>query len=133
MTVNLVAVIIASIGSMALSRSPLTATQMLWVNMIMDSLGSFALATAPPMESQVLNRPPINRYDAVITREMYTNIIGQSILQLVFFFIYMFQAVEHSPLHYTIVFNTFVCFQLFNEINCRSITASLKERIQWTG
>merc|ERR1712216_525859 len=50
LTVNVVAVIVASLGAMIYQSSPLGAVQMLWVNLVMDSLGSLALATEAPTE-----------------------------------------------------------------------------------
>lgn len=48
LTANLVAVVTAAGGALLLRESPLSAVQMLWVNLIMDSLASLALATEPP-------------------------------------------------------------------------------------
>ena len=139
MTVNLSAVIFTSVGSLFFMKSPMTATQMLWVNMIMDSLGSLALATMNPDEDALLARPPIPRNAAVISLRMAVNIVGQSILQLCFLFYFLFtvdgKATEEStpPRNkhfYTMVFNIFVMFQFFNELNCKSVTGRYKERFR---
>jgi P-type Ca2+ transporter type 2B len=57
LTVNVVAVLTAVIGAFALSESPLTAVQLLWINLIMDSFASLALATEPPTDA-LLDRKP---------------------------------------------------------------------------
>uniref|UniRef100_A0A8C3S0R7 Calcium-transporting ATPase n=1 Tax=Chelydra serpentina TaxID=8475 RepID=A0A8C3S0R7_CHESE len=114
--------------------SPLKAVQMLWVNLIMDTLASLALATEPPTESLLL-RKPYGRNKPLISRTMMKNILGHAVYQLVVVFTLLFagekifdidsgrNAPLHAPPseHYTIVFNTFVMMQLFNEINARKI------------
>ncbi|XP_012511393.1 PREDICTED: plasma membrane calcium-transporting ATPase 4 [Propithecus coquereli] len=134
LTVNVVAVIVAFTGACITQDSPLKAVQMLWVNLIMDTFASLALATEPPTES-LLNRRPYGRNKPLISRTMMKNILGHAVYQLVVIFILVFagekffdidsgrKAPLHSPptQHYTIVFNTFVLMQLFNEINSRKI------------
>uniref|UniRef100_A0A8C5V3X6 Calcium-transporting ATPase n=1 Tax=Microcebus murinus TaxID=30608 RepID=A0A8C5V3X6_MICMU len=134
LTVNVVAVIVAFTGACITQDSPLKAVQMLWVNLIMDTFASLALATEPPTES-LLNRRPYGRNKPLISRTMMKNILGHAIYQLVVVFVLVFagerffgidsgrKAPLHSPPteHYTIVFNTFVLMQLFNEINARKI------------
>ncbi|XP_023444977.1 plasma membrane calcium-transporting ATPase 1 isoform X2 [Dasypus novemcinctus] len=134
LTVNVVAVIVAFTGACITQDSPLKAVQMLWVNLIMDTLASLALATEPPTESLLL-RKPYGRNKPLISRTMMKNILGHAVYQLVVVFTLLFagekffdidsgrNAPLHAPPseHYTIVFNTFVLMQLFNEINARKI------------
>ncbi|XP_033906996.1 plasma membrane calcium-transporting ATPase 1-like isoform X1 [Acipenser ruthenus] len=134
LTVNVVAVIVAFTGACITQDSPLKAVQMLWVNLIMDTLASLALATEPPTESLLLRRP-YGRNKPLISRTMMKNILGHAVYQLTIIFTLLFagekffdidsgrNAPLHSPPseHYTIVFNTFVMMQLFNEINARKI------------
>ncbi|XP_027147680.1 plasma membrane calcium-transporting ATPase 1 isoform X1 [Larimichthys crocea] len=134
LTVNVVAVIVAFTGACITQDSPLKAVQMLWVNLIMDTFASLALATEPPTESLLL-RKPYGRNKPLISRTMMKNILGQGVYQLVIIFTLLFagekmfdidsgrNAPLHAPAseHYTIVFNTFVLMQLFNEINARKI------------
>ncbi|KAM9328562.1 plasma membrane calcium-transporting ATPase 1 [Pholidichthys leucotaenia] len=134
LTVNVVAVIVAFTGACITQDSPLKAVQMLWVNLIMDTFASLALATEPPTESLLL-RKPYGRNKPLISRTMMKNILGQGVYQLIIIFTLLFageklfdidsgrNAPLHSPPseHYTIVFNTFVMMQLFNEINARKI------------
>ncbi|XP_038552210.1 plasma membrane calcium-transporting ATPase 2 isoform X6 [Micropterus salmoides] len=134
LTVNVVAVIVAFTGACITQDSPLKAVQMLWVNLIMDTFASLALATEPPTES-LLKRKPYGRNKPLISSTMTKNILGHGVYQLVIIFTLLFvgeqifdidsgrNAPLHSPPseHYTIIFNTFVMMQLFNEINARKI------------
>ncbi|XP_036057667.1 plasma membrane calcium-transporting ATPase 4 isoform X1 [Onychomys torridus] len=134
LTVNVVAVIVAFTGACITQDSPLKAVQMLWVNLIMDTFASLALATEPPTDS-LLKRRPYGRNKPLISRTMMKNILGHAVYQLTVVFVLVFagermfdidsgrKAPLHSPpsQHYTIVFNTFVLMQLFNEINSRKI------------
>ncbi|XP_030634661.1 plasma membrane calcium-transporting ATPase 1 [Chanos chanos] len=134
LTVNVVAVIVAFTGACITQDSPLKAVQMLWVNLIMDTFASLALATEPPTESLLL-RKPYGRNKPLISRTMMKNILGHGVYQLIIIFTLLFagekmfdidsgrNAPLHAPPseHYTIVFNTFVMMQLFNEINARKI------------
>nr|XP_046194708.1 plasma membrane calcium-transporting ATPase 2 isoform X8 [Oncorhynchus gorbuscha] len=134
LTVNVVAVIVAFTGACITQDSPLKAVQMLWVNLIMDTFASLALATEPPTEA-LLMRKPYGRNKPLISSTMTKNILGHGIYQLVIIFSLLFigeqifdiDSGRHAPLHsppsehYTIIFNTFVLMQLFNEINARKI------------
>uniref|UniRef100_A0A671KUX6 Calcium-transporting ATPase n=1 Tax=Sinocyclocheilus anshuiensis TaxID=1608454 RepID=A0A671KUX6_9TELE len=134
LTVNVVAVIVAFTGACITQDSPLKAVQMLWVNLIMDTFASLALATEPPTEALLL-RKPYGRNNPLISRTMMKNILGHAVYQLIIIFTLLFvgekifdidsgrNAPLHSPPseHYTIIFNTFVLMQLFNEINARKI------------
>ncbi|XP_068568425.1 plasma membrane calcium-transporting ATPase 2 isoform X10 [Cebidichthys violaceus] len=134
LTVNVVAVIVAFTGACITQDSPLKAVQMLWVNLIMDTFASLALATEPPTEC-LLKRRPYGRNKPLISSTMTKNILGHGVYQLIIIFTLLFvgekifdidsgrNAPLHSPPseHYTIIFNTFVMMQLFNEINARKI------------
>ncbi|XP_040894576.1 plasma membrane calcium-transporting ATPase 1-like isoform X5 [Toxotes jaculatrix] len=134
LTVNVVAVIVAFTGACITQDSPLKAVQMLWVNLIMDTFASLALATEPPTEALLL-RNPYGRKKPLISRTMMKNILGHAIYQLTIIFTLLFlgetlfdidsgrNAPLHAPPseHYTIVFNTFVLMQIFNELNARKI------------
>uniref|UniRef100_A0A8C6P856 Calcium-transporting ATPase n=1 Tax=Nothobranchius furzeri TaxID=105023 RepID=A0A8C6P856_NOTFU len=134
LTVNVVAVTVAFTGACIIQDSPLKAVQMLWVNLIMDTFASLALATEPPTEALLL-RNPYGRKKPLISRTMMKNILGHAIYQMTVIFTLLFvgerlldidsgrNAPLHSPPseHFTIVFNTFVLMQIFNELNARKI------------
>ena len=96
LTVNVVAVVCAIVGAITIQQSPLTATQMLWVNLIMDTMASLALATAPP-DDTVLQRAPQARNDAIITRRMWRNIFGMAVFQLAILFMLTFGGEDILP------------------------------------
>lgn len=90
--------------------APLTAVQLLWVNMIMDTLGALALATEPPNDA-LMKRPPVGRSENFITLTMWRNIIGQSIYQILVLGILTFSGkhiLKLSGSEATITLNTFI-------------------------
>lgn len=128
LTVNIVALMINFVSACITGSAPLTAVQLLWVNLIMDTLGALALATEPPNDG-LMQRPPVKRTDSFITKTMWRNIIGQSIYQMAVLFVLNFAGKPILNLHgsdstailNTFIFNTFVFCQVFNEINSRDI------------
>ncbi|EFC45475.1 P-type II calcium ATPase [Naegleria gruberi] len=116
---------------------PLTAIQLLWVNLIMDTFAALALATEPPIP-ELLDRKPYGRNDGLITKNMWIHIIGQGLYQLVVLLGLYYTGYQYlcydgkclatavgdysaSEVNNTIVFNAFVFCQLFNELNSRKI------------
>jgi magnesium-transporting ATPase (P-type) len=89
--VNIVAVLLVFIGVCAGEEPPLSAVQMLWLNLVMDSLGSLALATEKPNES-LLKRKPYKRDDFIVSKKMSKHIIGQSVLQLIVLLVLLFKS-----------------------------------------
>ncbi|KAL1555349.1 Alpha carbonic anhydrase 4 [Salvia divinorum] len=128
LTVNIVALMINFISACASGSAPLTAVQLLWVNLIMDTLGALALATEPPNDG-LMQRPPVRRNESFITRTMWRNIFGQSIYQLAILLVLNFIGKQilgltgsnATAVLNTFIFNTFVFCQVFNEINSRDI------------
>lgn len=138
LTVNISAIVLAGVGSAWLAHSPIKTVQMLWVNLIMDSFASLALATEPPVET-LLDRPPYGRNRPMISKQMWANMLGHAFYQLVVIFAIwidgenwgMFElngvhgrdSGHNDPPteHYTVIFNTFVLMQIFNELNSRKL------------
>ncbi|KAF5737674.1 putative calcium-transporting ATPase 11 plasma membrane-type [Tripterygium wilfordii] len=128
LTVNVVALVINFVSACISGSAPLTAVQLLWVNMIMDTLGALALATEPPNEG-LMKRPPVGRGTSFITNTMWRNIIGQSIYQLAVLGVLNFggkhllglSGTDATKVLNTLIFNSFVFCQVFNEINSRDI------------
>ncbi|CAI9782811.1 unnamed protein product [Fraxinus pennsylvanica] len=128
LTVNIVALMINFVSACISGSAPLTAVQLLWVNLIMDTLGALALATEPPHDG-LMKRPPFGRNESFITAPMWRNIIGQSIYQLAVLLVLNFDGKkilgledsDATALLNTFIFNTFVFCQVFNEINSREI------------
>lgn len=69
---------IVFLGGATKGEPPLTAVQMLWVNLIMDTLAALALATEPPHPS-LLDQPPYGKRDSIMTAVMFRNIVGQAL------------------------------------------------------
>ncbi|GLT63139.1 hypothetical protein SLA2020_357220 [Shorea laevis] len=128
LTVNVVALVINFASACISGSVPLTAVQLLWVNMIMDTLGALALATEPPND-ELMKRPPVAKGASFITKAMWRNIIGQSIYQLIVLGILNFDGKrllrltgsDATKVLDTMIFNSFVFCQVFNEINSRDI------------
>ncbi len=75
MTINVVACLIVLIGAFLGTESPLTVTQMLWVNLIMDTFAALALASLPPTKTVMQERPrSVN--DSIISKPMAKRIFG---------------------------------------------------------
>ncbi|KAI9359073.1 PMCA-type calcium-translocating P-type ATPase [Pilaira anomala] len=129
-TVNITAVISTFISAVASDeqKSVLTAVQLLWVNLIMDTFAALALATDPPT-LELLDRHPEPRSAPLITLKMWKMIIGQAIFQITVTLVLLYGDVlgydSESAVLQTVVFNTFVFCQIFNEINCRRIDSHL--------
>lgn len=136
LTVNVVALVITLCsailphfeGAGGVHQPPLNAVMMLWVNLIMDTMGALALGTEPPSANVLLKRKPLKRDASLISFKMIRHITIQSIFQLALLLFLMspsganaFGVVRNSITHNTIIFNTFVFCQVFNEINSRSI------------
>ena len=138
MTVNLVACLIVLAGAFMGMQSPLTVTQMLWVNLIMDTFAAMALASLPPSEAVMRDRPR-RRKAFIINKTMYRSIIVTGVLFFAFllgFFYYL----EHTditsltqighvaaggftgltPYEQSLFFTTFVFLQFWNMFNARA-------------
>lgn len=128
LTVNVVALVLNFVSACITGTAPLTAVQLLWVNLIMDTLGALALATEPPNDD-LMKRLPVGRTGSFISNSMWRNIIGQSVYQLIVLAVLEMEGVRLLQLHGsdaekildTVIFNTFVFCQVFNEISCRDI------------
>jgi magnesium-transporting ATPase (P-type) len=126
LTVNVVALVLTFASALTGYELPLNAVMMLWVNLIMDTMGALALGTEPPSPT-LLERLPYKRNASLISYPMMRNIAIQAIFQLLlltYLLLYGagdFDVVEGSHAHLTLIFNTFVFCQIFNEFNARSI------------
>lgn len=111
-------------------KSVLTAIQLLWVNLFMDTFAGIVLATDPPTD-RILDRPPQKKSAPLITLNMWKMIIGQVMFQLAVTVTLHFaggkmlgydESDEHRALQLdSMIFNTFVWLQIFNELNSRRL------------
>jgi Ca2+-transporting ATPase len=138
MTINVVACLVVLIGAFAGTESPLTVTQMLWVNLIMDTFAAIALASLPPSK-KVMQEQPRHVDDSIITRPMAMNILGVGALFTVLLtaLLFIMQHAEISSiaalLHFSygaynglstyelsLFFTLFVMLQFWNMFNARA-------------
>ena len=121
LTINVVALGIVLLGAVMGTTIPLTVTQMLWINLIMDTFAAMALASIPPSES-VMREKPRKSTDFIITPAMYRNIGGMGVLFvaiLIGLYLYMN---THNMLNLkglTVFFTIFVMMQFWNLFNAR--------------
>ncbi|PON72942.1 P-type ATPase [Parasponia andersonii] len=128
LTVNVVALIVNFSSACLTGNAPLTAVQLLWVNMIMDTLGALALATEPPTDD-LMKRMPVGRKGNFITNVMWRNILGQSLYQfLIIWYLqtrgkvsFQLNGPDSDLILNTLIFNSFVFCQVFNEISSREM------------
>merc|ERR1719469_1499008 len=125
-----------------LTEGALNATQLIWVNLIMDILGALALASTRPVKSQ-------DRYNSgskIMTPAMYRQIFGMTVFMTIIMMVIMFagksvfnltytnatQTIDkdifgfgkQKMIHMTLIWNTFVFMQIFNLINCRDVSVN---------
>merc|ERR1711871_1135512 len=96
LTVNVVACAVVFIAAVSGAPEPLTAVQMLWVNLIMDTMGALALATEPP-KPELLDRMPYKRTASLISLPMWRNILVQSLFQLILICVLLFEGTNLFP------------------------------------
>jgi Ca2+-transporting ATPase len=131
---------IAFLGPFFGLKPPFTVLQLLWINVIMDTFAAIALCSEPPRPG-LMGQPPKRRHENILSREMVRNILGTA----VFFVIVMMALLvgmqhydlfasgsgpnpdgwEFAPLNVrqvTIFFTVYVFFQVWNQINCRSLS-----------
>ncbi len=122
LTINFVALLIVLLGSFIGTELPLTVTQMLWVNLIMDTFAALALASIPPSEKVMLDKPRKSS-DFIISRPMGYNIIGVGLSFLIvllgMLIYYNRTDGEMTIQHLTIFFTFFVMLQFWNLFNAR--------------
>ena len=118
MTINVAACLIVLLGAMLGTASPLTVTQMLWINLIMDTFAALALASLPP-DYSVMHDKPRSRKAYIINREMARRIIGLGLFFVVilFGFIQYFKHCEVATLAHFSLHDYFANFFNFNHVN----------------
>ena len=122
MTVNVVACLIVLVGAFFDTQSPLTVTQMLWVNLIMDTFAAMALASLPPTES-VMKEKPRNRRSFIISRPMKWFILGVGLaMTFVLLAIYFWfeRTGSFTPYELSQFFTIFVMLQFWNLFNAKA-------------
>jgi len=133
---NVTAVVITFVTAVASTTesSVLSAVQLLWINLIMDTFAALALATDPASEA-LLDRKPDKKTAPLFSVEMYKQILFQSTYQIIVTLIFHFLGLQilgfsegstrNDTIVQTLVFNAFVFAQIFNSINCRRLDNKL--------
>ena len=148
LVVNIVACLIVVIGAFTGAKSPLTVTQMLWVNLIMDTFAALAFASLPP-SMEVMKNKPRRSTDFILSRDMIYRILSTGILFMVILFGLMqcfrnnnniesisylveypgcfFQSMfkfggkdDFTPVQSSMFFSVFVFFQIWNLFNAKA-------------
>ncbi|KAK0608295.1 hypothetical protein LWI29_028441 [Acer saccharum] len=124
LTVNVAALVINFVAAVSAGEVPLTAVQLLWVNLIMDTLGALALATEQPTK-ELMDKPPVGRTAPLITNIMWRNLLAQAMYQIAILLTLQFRGESifgvSEKVKDTLIFNTFVLCQVFNEFNARKL------------
>lgn len=127
LTINFTALLVVLIGAFMGTAMPLTVTQMLWVNIIMDTFAALALASLPA-NPKVMNEPPrpINQF--IITRPIWYSILGYGsafvicLLSITTYIRYVSGAMNGHQL--TMFFTFFVLLQFWNLLNAKTYGTS---------
>ncbi|MDO5552537.1 MAG: cation-translocating P-type ATPase [Planctomycetia bacterium] len=143
LSVNVVALLAALLGPLVGIPLPLTVTQLLWINIIMDTFAAIALSTEPPRE-YMMKEKPIPRNAHIITPTMGITILLVSLYQVGMLFAALFGGwfvepehvydfaieatdsdyLEHNLQPLTVFFTLLVMFQFWHKINCRALRAN---------
>lgn len=138
LTVNVSACFIVLVGAFIGTESPLTVTQMLWVNLIMDTFGAMALASLPP-NKKVMSAKPRDRKAFILNKSMYKNILGVgfAFFAMLLGLVYIFQHADVTsikdflslqlgkvnsitPYEQTLIFSIFVWTHFWYMFNARA-------------
>lgn len=121
LTVNVAACLIVLAGAFMGTAVPLTVTQMLWVNLIMDTFAAMALATLPPTQA-VMQEKPRNRQAFIIEKGMARQILttGGLFFAILIVVLYRFEHNGWTALEQTRFFTIFVMMQFWNLFNARA-------------
>ncbi|KAK4482843.1 hypothetical protein RD792_010015 [Penstemon davidsonii] len=124
LTVNVAALVINFVAAVSAGEVPLTAVQLLWVNLIMDTLGALALATEKPTK-ELMEKRPVGRNEPLITNIMWRNLLSQAFYQITVLLVLQFRGESilgvGEKVNDTMIFNSFVLCQVFNEFNARKL------------
>ncbi|AWM38602.1 Calcium-transporting ATPase [Gemmata obscuriglobus] len=135
LTINVSALLIALLGPVIGLKPPFTVLQLLWINVIMDTFAAIALCSEPP-RANLMQRPPKRRDESIVTRQMLGTIFATAGFFVVVMLVMLVgmqyggwfagdgAASEFPGLtlrQVTLFFSVYVFFQVWNQINCRSL------------
>lgn len=125
LTINVAALLIVLLGSIFGHELPLTVTQMLWVNLIMDTFAAGALASLPP-NTRVMESKPRRNNDFIINPKMRVNILSVGLLFVAVLIGLLFMFSENgvvSPYNLSRFFTIFVLLQFWNLFNAKAFAS----------
>lgn len=125
LVVNISALIIALVGAVLGTELPLTVTQILWINIIMDTFAAMALSTLPPSRI-VMKEPPRKPTDSIVSRNIMQAILWWSLpISLVMICLLCYcerSGGQHlDPHELTVFFTTFVMLHFWNLLNAKTL------------
>lgn len=126
LVVNVSALLLVLGGSIIGTEMPLTVTQILWVNLIMDTFAAMALASLPPSR-EVMKDKPRKSSDFIISKSMGRGILGCGIVFFAIMFVFLIWCERHGAgsiidVHeLTMFFTTFVMLQFWNLFNAKCL------------
>ena len=122
LTVNVSSVVVIIVSIVAGFKSPFTALELLWINIIMDGPPALTLGLEP-MRENLFDKKPTKRNENIISKKMFARIMLNgvfiSVICLVQYFTDFLGAGKDGTA--TVIFTLFVLFQLFNAFNCREL------------
>ena len=126
LVVNVSALLLVLGGSIIGTEMPLTVTQILWVNLIMDTFAAMALASLPPSR-EVMKDKPRKASDFIISKSMGRGILGSGFVFFAIMFVFLIWCERHGAgsiidVHeLTLFFTTFVMLQFWNLFNAKCL------------
>ena len=125
LVVNVTALLLVLVGAFVGTEMPLTVTQILWVNLIMDTFAALALASLVPSRD-VMNDPPRSRSAFIIPRSMGIQILWTGFLFFAVMFVFLLYCEFHRAdgidiRELTWFFTTFVMLQFWNLLNAKAL------------
>ncbi|VTR95576.1 calcium-translocating p-type pmca-type : Calcium-translocating P-type ATPase, PMCA-type OS=Methanospirillum hungatei JF-1 (strain ATCC 27890 / DSM 864 / NBRC 100397 / JF-1) GN=Mhun_0342 PE=4 SV=1: Cation_ATPase_N: E1-E2_ATPase: Hydrolase: Cation_ATPase_C [Gemmata massiliana] len=136
LTINVSALLIAFLGPFLGLKPPFTVLQLLWINVIMDTFAAIALCSEPP-RANLMHRPPKTRNESILTPAMLGTIASTAMFFVVVMIAFLL-GMQHADWfagggpksdefpeltlrQVTLFFTVYVFFQVWNQINCRSL------------
>lgn len=122
LTVNLASVAVVLISSLIGLKSPFSAVQLLWINIIMDGPPAIALGLEP-IRDNLMKRMPIKRNASILTKNMIFKILFSASVMIILFMLQSRLNILNVPYaeQSTVLFSMFVMFQIFNSFNSREL------------
>ncbi|KAL5575867.1 hypothetical protein UlMin_017566 [Ulmus minor] len=116
--------LISSITTMSSGQTPITGIQLIWANSVVSLLGGPSLLMEPPKD-ELMHENPVKQTEPLITMPMWRNIVTQVLYQTAILVIFQFKGEAilgiNEQVKKSIIFNSFVLCQIFNQVNSREL------------